>query len=116
MKKTFLLILFLVLCFFISVKGVPTIGTFTPISPNQSPVQSNHLIWDGITEKSLNATDVNVSSVSINFTINEPDGDPMDWYIYYNNSGTWGLVDFGTGTSNGTKISTNVSWFRPVTN
>ena len=111
------LIFLLIVCFSISVSGVPTTGTFTPIAPlNQVPVQSNHLIWNGLTEKLLNATNVNVSSISTNFTIADPNGDMMNWYMYHNVSGAWELIDSDTGTSNGTKVTTNVSWFRPTTN
>jgi len=117
MKKIIIISILLIFFFSINVKGIPTTGTFTPLPPpNQVPVQSNHLIWNGLTEKSLNATDVNVSSISINFTITDINANSMDWYIYHNASGTWKLVDSGIGVYNGSKITTNVSWFRQLTN
>lgn len=95
----------------------PVVGTFVPIaSYNFAPVQSNHLIWNGLTEKTLNATNVNVSSVSINFTIADPNGNVMDWYIYLNTGGIYNLIDSDSSVSNGTVTTTNISWFRQTTN
>src|SRR4030042_2546036 len=118
MRKTIIISLILFLCFSAYARGTTTTGTFTPLvsTANLVPVQSNHLIWDGLTEKTLNATNVNVTSVSMNFTIADPNGNIMDWYIYHNDGGTWRLVDSDIGVGNGTVKTTNVSWFRQTTN
>ena len=118
MKKLVMILIFSIsLCLIpISEKAVETEGTFTPVFANYAPVQSNQLIWNGITEKTLNATDVNVSSVSINLTITDANGNLMDWYCYLNISGTWMIVDYEIDANNGSKSTTNVSWFMPVTN
>ncbi len=115
--KSLSLFLLLILFFSINANALINTGTFTPIAPaNTVPVQSNHLIWDGLLEKTLNASNVNVSSESINFTIADIDAHSMDWYLYHNDSGVWKLIDYSTGVSNGTEIATNVSWFRQLTN
>lgn len=116
MNKIIPIFLLFFLCIPININALPTTGTFTPIAINQAPVQSNHLIWNGITEKTLNATNVNVSSTSINFTITDPNSNTMDWYIYHNASGIWQLIDSDTGVNNGTETTTNVSWFGQLTN
>lgn len=96
-----------------NINGLPITSTFTPQpGPNNAPLQTNHLLWDGNQEHALNASDVAVNSVSINFTINDLDGDNMDWYIYQGTN----LVDSDTTTGNGTKITTNVSWFTQLQN
>jgi len=87
-------------------------GSWTSLTTNSAPTQSNQLIWDGSTEKTLNATDVTVSPTSFNITISDPDGDKMNITIKTNESGTWKVVNqtSGSGLSNGTYSFTNVSW------
>lgn len=117
MKIPLLFFFILILCIIpIQVEGVPTQGTFTPLFTEYAPVQSNHLIWNGITEKLLNATNVNVSSTSINFTISDANNNTMDWYCYLNNSGVWELIDDASGVRNSTISITNTSWFIPLQN
>jgi len=85
---------------------------YCPPAPTQAPTQSNQLIWDGTTEKTLNATDVAVPPTSFNITISDADGDKMNITIKTNESGTWQVVNqtSGSGLSNGTYSFTNVSW------
>ena len=82
------------------------------ITFNNAPAQSNQLIWNATTatEKTLNATDVDLYPTSFNVTINDADGDKMDITIMTNESGTWTVVNTGNDLSNGAYSFTNTSW------
>ncbi|GAG78203.1 unnamed protein product, partial [marine sediment metagenome] len=66
---------------------------------NNPPTQSNQKIWNSTTatEKSLNATDVDLYPTSFNVTINDADGDNMNITILTNESGSWTVVNQTSG-------------------
>jgi hypothetical protein len=81
---------------------------------NTAPTQSGQCIWNSTTmvNKSLNATNVDLTPTSFNVTIQDADGDNMNITIKTNESGTWTIVNqtSGSGLSNGTYSYYNTSW------
>ena len=113
MKQVLVPLLILFMLFSTSSSALTITSTFTPLAgANNSPVQTNHVLWDGNHEYALNASDVAVNLVSINFTITDADGHNMNWTLYQGTN----LIDSDTTTGNGTKITTNTSWIKQKTN
>jgi len=78
--------------------------------PNNAPVQSSPLVWDGTTAD-INHTDVIIPVVSFNITIADQDADKMTLTVRSNESGTWQDVNSSGNLGNGTySNNTNVSW------
>ena len=80
---------------------------------NNAPTQSNQKIWNSTTatEKSLNATDVDLYPTSFNVTINDTDADYMNVSVLTNESGSWTTVNqTSSGMTNGTFYAYNTSW------
>jgi len=88
-------------------------ASYTPIGGNVAPTMSNHKIWgsDTSTEKSLNATYVQLNPTCFNVTVNDTDADNMNVTIRTNASGSWSDVNTtASGITNSTYTGHNTSW------
>lgn len=91
--------------------GLEIFCTYTPSVSNNAPTQANHTVWDGTTEKNLNATEVAIPPTCFNVTVNDIDSDLINVSVFNNKSGTWKLLNqTASGMSNGTFHAYNTSF------
>ena len=91
-KVVFSLLLTIFLCSLISVKGIDTMGTFTPINTNltlSDPYPAN------------GTTDI-LPNVTLTITCTSPQGYVMNLSWYENTTGSWVLVQQNLSITNGT--------------
>lgn len=79
------------------------------ISTVDSHTQSGQHLYKN-TEIDFDTTIPIIIPTTINVTLNDPEGDTMDIYIYTNDSGFWRLVNSSLGLANGSYSFINTSW------